>query len=212
MSVIGSWIKKTYKDTNVDYAVYTKSEYYSLPGGIVIRVSDHFKQSFDEMYNIQIILSKNNQTVYMVQCENCLHIYTFTCAEVKSFIRNYVMLNEMRKFHEQVGVAAHNIQTTSSKKKKEKFDAEMRKTCMNECECRIGEIGYSVFAAELCKKFKLYHTLAPSSRKLVKRLAAQPLSFLEIVDCLNSAVTSKGKFDVEAFRSIVEKYEKNTKT
>lgn len=208
MSVIGSWIKKTFNGTTVDYAVYTKSEYYTLPNGVMIRVSDHFKQSFDELYNIQIITSKNNPTVYLLQCETCLSIYTFTCAEVKSFVRNYVLINDMRMFTKQVSIDAREKTMTSSKKKKLKLQEEERKTILNECEARSQEYGYSVFASELCKKFKRYKTFKPSTKKLVKRLAALPISFNEVIEHLNSAIDEKQKFNIDVFKQNVENLEK----
>ncbi len=208
MSVIGSWIKKTFNGTTVDYAVYTKSEYYTLPNGVMIRVSDHFKQSFDESYNIQIVNSKNNPTVYLLQCETCLSIYTFSCAEIKSFVRNYVLINDMRMFTKQVSDVAREKTMTSSKKKKLKLQAEERKTILNEHIPRTQEYGYSVFASELCKKFARYKTFSPSTKKLVKRLAALPMSFNEIVEHLNSAVDDKHKFNVDVFKQNVENLEK----
>ena len=90
----------------------TSSKYY-IVGNLKIGIGDHLPDS-NTATDIRIAIPLNSKTLYMVRIKEGLTILTFTFAELKCFIQNYIYINQIKKISSVVKAETLDINYNST--------------------------------------------------------------------------------------------------
>lgn len=85
---------------NVEETECVHSTYYNV-GDIKIRVSNHSKKQtkVTNRYDVSIVQAINDTKQYIVTIRGSLGVSIMSLTQVKEFVRNYLLIRQMNKFH-----------------------------------------------------------------------------------------------------------------
>lgn len=201
MSRLTKFIESLQRNVVVIKSKSTNSEYFEI-GLTKIRVSDHFS---DKVLDIQVVLPFNSKTTYLCKIKEGVTILTFTLKELKQFISNYVLVNNITK---------HSLDFEKTKKKIAKEQSEIDKLkYQNKSEIintsnnlskilgfnvddkniRLDVKNYSKCAMAIKQKTGLHiGSLSTKKRKLFRsRVVGSDLSWDELIIFIKEAVSAK---------------------
>lgn len=111
------------KKDSIRQAQTTNSTYYTI-GNTIISVSDHF--SSKNTSDVRIVQPLNSRTLYLVQIKEGANVLQFSLKELKSFIQNYLFINQIKG--NAVKVFESVAEVTSNKKQEHKSQPKVINT------------------------------------------------------------------------------------
>lgn len=136
------------RSDSVQKSKTTSSQYFEIQG-VIIRISDHF--STRTKVSIDIVNPINMSTVYLVKVKEGVQIMYFKLSEIKVFIKNYLLLESIKKSSVSVKESVRSNDMVKS--------GEIIYSSLSQwCPC----------AFYLSKGYRYYTLLSPASKKFLK--------------------------------------------
>lgn len=210
MSRLTKFIESLQRNVVVIQSKSTNSQYFEL-GATKIRVSDHFSDR-ESAGHIQVVIPFNSKTIYLCRIKEGTPVLTYTLKELKQFISNYVLINNIKQHTKNFETTKDKIAKEQSEKDKLEYQKEQEalakvETKVNDSAAlskllgfdidnptkRLIPVNYIKCTQDIKRqcKFKL-GDLSDKKRKAIReQLIASNLTWIEIIKALKEAKETK---------------------
>lgn len=203
MSRLTKWIESLQKKVIIKEAVTSASVYYKV-NGTKIRISDHFAET-NNTAHLQVVIPFNSRTVYLVRIKEGANIMTFTFAECKQFISNYLMIRAIAQQQQTHQAMLDDIrkekQVIEEPKKEVKQESKSESDNLNkllgfnadDCTLRIKEVNYTKICKDIKRQLHLrIGDLNQKKRRLIRTcIIGRNITYREVIETLKEAKDKK---------------------